>query len=188
MVGSLDTFNSVFPILADDLRSVCCEQYRLPEKVWKWLERYRLDDEEVYSLLLPARYHSLASYNTCIAKNNPWIQSLIQNALGGKCNRGLSVVDTAQLILDRDLTADEYFQTATLGWMVEFLQAMMLVVDDNMDHSETRRGRPCWYLLPGVGMQVADDAPILESAIYVLLKKYLKGHRAYVSTLSSETK
>ncbi|ROW15981.1 hypothetical protein VPNG_02622 [Cytospora leucostoma] len=145
MADSLDTFNAVFPMLADDLRSLCCEQYRLPEQVWKWLEK-----------------------------------SLVHNALGGKCNRGLSVVDTTQLILDRDLTSDEYFQTATLGWMVEFLQAMMLVVDDIMDHSKTRRGRPCWYLVPGVGMQAANDAPMLESAIYVLLKKYFKCHRAYV--------
>ncbi|KAK7749679.1 Farnesyl pyrophosphate synthetase [Cytospora paraplurivora] len=131
MAGSLDTFNTIFPILADDLRSLCCEQYRLREQVWKWLEK-----------------------------------SLIHNALGGKCNRGLSVIDTAQLILNRDLTADEYFQTATLGWMVEFLQAMMLVVDDIMDHSETRRGRPCWYLMPGISMQAANDAPVALALLY----------------------
>lgn len=102
------------------------------------------------------------------------------NTLGGKCNRGLSVIDTSRLVLDRDLTEDEYFETATLGWMVELLQAMMLVLDDIMDGSETRRGRPCWYRVPGIGMRAVNDAAILESAIYMLLKKYFKGHVAYV--------
>jgi farnesyl diphosphate synthase len=110
------------------------------------------------------------------------LQALDHNVIGGKCNRGLSVVDTAELLLGRDLMGDEYFHTATLGWMIEILQAMMLVLDDIMDSSITRRGRPCWYLMPDVGMIAVNDAPMLESAIYLLLKKYFKEHPAYVSS------
>ncbi|KAL4874944.1 isoprenoid synthase domain-containing protein [Aspergillus karnatakaensis] len=113
-----------------------------------------------------------------------WFEkSLNHNALGGKCNRGLSVVDAARLLLERDLTPGEYFQTATLGWMVELLQAMMLVLDDIMDGSETRRGKPSWYLVPGVGMIAVNDAPMLESAIYLLLKKHFREHPAYVDMM-----
>ncbi|KAL4738128.1 isoprenoid synthase domain-containing protein [Aspergillus similis] len=113
-----------------------------------------------------------------------WFEkSLSHNAVGGKCNRGLSVIDTARLLLGRDLTPDEYFHTATLGWMIELLQAMMLVLDDIMDASSTRRGRPCWYLVPDVGMIAVNDAPMLESAIYLLLKKHFRDHPAYVDML-----
>lgn len=58
---------------------------------------------------------------------------------------------------------------------------MMLVLDDIMDASSTRRGRPCWYLVPDVGMIAVNDAPMLESAIYLLLKKHFRDHPAYVS-------
>lgn len=110
------------------------------------------------------------------------IQSLIHNTVGGKCNRGLSVVDSERLLLDRELVPDEYLRAAMLGWMIELLQAMMLVLDDIMDSSKTRRGKLCWYLVPKIGMAAVNDATMLESAIYMLLKKYFKHHPAYVSS------
>ena len=64
--------------------------------------------------------------------------------------------------------------------MIELLQAFILVLDDIMDSSRTRRGQPCWYLMPHVGMIAVNDAPMLESAIYMLLKRYFKSHPAYV--------
>ncbi|KAJ0419481.1 isoprenoid synthase domain-containing protein [Aspergillus carlsbadensis] len=113
-----------------------------------------------------------------------WFEkSLTHNTLGGKCNRGLSVIDTARHLQGRDLTSDEYFHTAALGWMVELLQAMMLVLDDIMDAASTRRGRTCWYLVPDVGMIAVNDAPMLESAIYLLLKKHFRDHPAYVDMM-----
>ncbi|OQO15292.1 Farnesyl pyrophosphate synthase [Cryoendolithus antarcticus] len=113
-----------------------------------------------------------------------WFEKSLQhNTLGGKCNRGLSVIDTAQILLGRDLTSDEYFHAATLGWMIELLQAFFLVSDDIMDSSKTRRGQPCWYLAPNVGMIAINDAFMLESSIYVLLKKYFKSHAAYVELM-----
>lgn len=114
------------------------------------------------------------------AIDSPPAQSLYHNTLGGKCNRGLSVVDTTQLLLGRDLTQDEYFHAATLGWMIELLQAFFLVSDDIMDSSKTRRGNPCWYLMPEVGMIAINDAFMLESAIFVLLKKYFRSHPSYI--------
>ncbi|KFY24535.1 hypothetical protein V491_02122 [Pseudogymnoascus sp. VKM F-3775] len=113
-----------------------------------------------------------------------WFEkSLIHNTVGGKCNRGLSVVDSERLLLDRDLVPDEYLHAAMLGWMIELLQAMMLVLDDIMDSSKTRRGKSCWYLVPKIGMAAVNDATMLESAIYILLKKYFKNHPAYVDMI-----
>ncbi|KAG5957298.1 hypothetical protein E4U13_004138 [Claviceps humidiphila] len=110
-----------------------------------------------------------------------WLKSNLQvNPLGGKCNRGMSVPDSVSLLLGRPLNEDEYFQSATLGWMTELLQAFFLVSDDIMDSSITRRGKPCWYRQPGVGMVAINDAFVLESSIYVLLKKYFRSHPAYI--------
>lgn len=110
-------------------------------------------------------------------------QSLQVNTLGGKCNRGMSVPDSVSLLLGRPLEEKEYFQAATLGWMIELLQAFFLVSDDIMDSSITRRGKPCWYRQEGVGMIAINDAFLLESAIYQLLKKHFKTHPAYVDII-----
>ena len=60
------------------------------------------------------------------------------------------------------------------------LQAFFLVSDDMMDASITRRGQPCWYLKPDVGMIAINDAFMLESSIFILLKKYFRSHSAYI--------
>jgi len=108
-----------------------------------------------------------------------WFQkSLDYNAPGGKLNRGISVVDTAELLLGRELDGEDYRKIALLGWCVELLQAFFLVSDDIMDSSITRRGQPCWYLVKDtgikpvndVGMIAINDAFMLEGSIYHLLK------------------
>ncbi|KAL8954795.1 MAG: hypothetical protein Q9193_007080 [Seirophora villosa] len=109
--------------------------------------------------------------------------SLNHNTMGGKCNRGMSVVDTASILLSRPLSKEELFHTATLGWLTELLQAFFLVSDDIMDSSQTRRGQPCWYKFPKVGMIAINDAFMLESSIYVLLAKHFRAHPSYAGFL-----
>ena len=64
--------------------------------------------------------------------------------------------------------------------MIELLQAFFLVSDDIMGASHTRRGSPCWYRMPNVGMIAVNDSFMLESSIYILLKKYFRDHKSYV--------
>lgn len=111
------------------------------------------------------------------------MQSLEANTIGGKCNRGMSVPDSVSLLREAPLSEEEYFQSATLGWMTELLQAFFLVADDIMDSSITRRGNPCWYRQPAVGMVAINDSFMLESAIFTLLKKYFRSHPNYVDLL-----
>lgn len=99
--------------------------------------------------------------------------------MGGKYNRGMSVPDTASILLSRALESPEFHKTATLGWMTELLQAFFLVSDDIMDSSQTRRGSPCWYRMPKVGMIAINDSFMLESSIYILLAKYFRSHPSY---------
>ena len=95
----------------------------------------------------------------------------------------MSVPDTASIVLQRSLSASEYHSLATLGWCIELLQAFFLVSDDIMDSSITRRGQPCWYRNPEVGMIAINDAFMLEGSIYVLLKKHFGKHESYTQLL-----
>jgi farnesyl diphosphate synthase len=95
----------------------------------------------------------------------------------------MSVPDSVSILLDAPLSESQYFESATLGWMTELLQAFFLVSDDIMDSSITRRGKPCWYRHEGVGMIAINDAFMLESAIYTLLKQFFRSHPSYVDLL-----
>ncbi|ORY74831.1 hypothetical protein BCR37DRAFT_384252 [Protomyces lactucae-debilis] len=111
-------------------------------------------------------------------------QNLEHNCVGGKLNRGLSVIDTLRVLKGVDeLDEETYRKASILGWSVELLQAFFLVADDMMDDSKTRRGQPCWYLMPGVGNIAINDAFMLESAIFFLLKKHFRQDKHYVDLL-----
>lgn len=108
------------------------------------------------------------------------------NSVGGKANRGLSVIDTYRLLKGKsleELSDEEYKKAALLGWCVELLQAYFLVADDIMDGSITRRGQPCWYKVPKVGMIAINDAFMLEAAIYILLKNHFKKETYYIDLI-----
>ncbi|KAK5681991.1 Farnesyl pyrophosphate synthetase [Elasticomyces elasticus] len=138
------------------------------------------DFEDVFPKLIP----DLEQECTLPSRTLEWFtKSLCYNTLGGKCNRGLSVIDTAAILLGRPLSEQEFFDTAALGWMIELFQAFMLVTDDIMDASKTRRRQPCWYLVPGIGMIAINDACMLESSIYIILKKKFRQHPLYVEMM-----
>jgi len=77
---------------------------------------------------------------------------------GGKLNRGLSVVHTVLAVRGAATTEREARLAAVAGWCLEWLQAFFLVADDVMDGSVTRRGQPCWYKRPAVGLVAFNDS------------------------------
>ncbi|EGC39544.1 farnesyl diphosphate synthase [Dictyostelium purpureum] len=122
-----------------------------------------------------------------------WVEKLLEtNVMGGKMNRGLTVLHSLQLLVEgRQLTRSEIFQANVLGWCVEWLQSFFLVADDLMDSSITRRGQPCWYRQPNpisnngtpIGTIAVNDSFILESCIYILIKKYFRNEQYYADIL-----
>jgi len=112
-----------------------------------------------------------------------YADNLEYNTPGGKLNRGMSVVDSYQVLKGSPLTDDEYKKAAVLGWCVELLQAFFLVADDIMDASITRRDQPCWYKKPNVGLIAINDSYMLESSIYYLLKLHFKNESYYVDLI-----
>ncbi|XP_009764692.1 farnesyl pyrophosphate synthase-like [Nicotiana tabacum] len=114
-----------------------------------------------------------------------WVDKMLDyNVPGGKLNRGLSVIDSYSLLNDgRVLTSEEIFQASALGWCIEWLQAYFLVLDDIMDNSHTRRGQPCWYKLPEVGMIAVNDGILLRNHITRILKNHFRAKPYYVDLL-----
>lgn len=51
------------------------------------------------------------------------VQNLYHNTPGGKLNRGMSVVDTVEILQGRSLTEQEYLKAAILGWCVELVRS-----------------------------------------------------------------
>ncbi|KAL0000493.1 hypothetical protein SO802_014274 [Lithocarpus litseifolius] len=114
-----------------------------------------------------------------------WVERMLDyNVPGGKLNRGLSVIDSYKLLKEgKELTNDEVFLTCALGWCIEWLQAYFLVLDDIMDNSVTRRGQPCWFRQPKVGMIAVNDGLILRNHIPRILKKHFREKPYYVDLL-----
>merc|ERR1719203_2362187 len=117
-------------------------------------------------------------------KEVEWVtHSLEYNTLGGKQNRGLTVVQTGVDIMRHrgsEPTNRDLHRFAALGWAVELLQASMLMADDMMDGSLTRRGGPCWYRLPKVGFLATNDFLMLEMLIYKVIKRHFGQEELYV--------
>lgn len=112
----------------------------------------------------------------------------------------MSVIDSAEILLGRSLTDAEYGKAAVLGWCIELVrccslypstessfcrqfQAFCLVSDDVMDKCHVRRTQPCWYRLPHVRLIAVNDACMLRSAIFHLLKKCFRQETYYVDVL-----
>ena len=88
-------------------------------------------------------------------------------------NRGLMVVDAGVSIMGKDIDNKTVCQLAVLGWAIEWLQAWLLVADDIMDSSVTRRGQPCWYKTLGDAWYIAiNDAVTIESMVYKIIKRH----------------
>jgi farnesyl diphosphate synthase len=138
--------------------------------------------DEVFAKLKADLVEELHSVYGMPADSIKYFDKLLQYTVpGGKMNRGLSVIDTYQVLLGRALTDQELLRSSVLGWTVEWLQAFFLVADDLMDGSHTRRGNPCWFRLPDVGLNAANDSLILEACLYKVLKRYFRQDPFYVS-------
>lgn len=107
------------------------------------------------------------------ARTRDYMRRMIDyNVPHGKLTRGLTVVSTLRSLRGGGpISPADHRRAAVLGWAVEWLQAMFLVMDDIMDASETRRGQKCWYLQEDVKLNAINDGLLLEAHIYVMLKK-----------------
>ncbi|XP_055691216.1 farnesyl pyrophosphate synthase-like, partial [Lutzomyia longipalpis] len=89
---------------------------------------------------------------------------------GGKKTRGKLLVAAFEEIAPKDkLTEENLKLVAYLAWCVEAFHGLILIMDDIMDGSLTRRGQTCWYRRPNIQMSAINDAVMLDAAIYEFL-------------------
>ncbi|XP_037532851.1 farnesyl pyrophosphate synthase [Nematolebias whitei] len=109
---------------------------------------------------------------------------MVYNVPGGKRNRGLSVIGSLrELLPPSQLTQDTVQRALVVGWCIEMLQAFLLMADDIMDASVTRRGQPCWYKKDGIGLDAVNDSLLVEGSIYRLLRIHCRDQPYYVHLL-----
>lgn len=138
---------------------------------------------EVYSVLKAELLQDHAFEFTHDSRQ--WVDRMLDyNVPGGKLNRGLSVVDSYKHLKDgKDLSEQEIFLACALGWCVEWFQAFFLVHDDIMDGSHTRRGQPCWFRLPKIGLIAVNDAIILRNHIPKIIKNHFREKPYYIDLM-----
>ncbi|KAJ5545176.1 hypothetical protein N7461_007480 [Penicillium sp. DV-2018c] len=105
---------------------------------------------------------------------------LVLTTIGGNRLRGRTDLDSGFILNDHDLPPFQREDLAVLGCLVEVFNAAYLIWDDIMDGSSTRRGKPCWHRREDVGMIAINDACLLKSAIYLILKKRFRDHPRYL--------
>uniref|UniRef100_A0A1B0DI83 Farnesyl pyrophosphate synthase n=2 Tax=Phlebotomus papatasi TaxID=29031 RepID=A0A1B0DI83_PHLPP len=110
-----------------------------------------------------------------------YARALQYNVPGGKKYRGISTVHAYELIAPKTALTEANIKLAVyLGWCIEMLQAMFLIVDDVMDGSITRRGQPCWYKLEDIQLSAINDGLMIEAGIYQILKEHFSHLDCYV--------
>jgi farnesyl diphosphate synthase len=112
-----------------------------------------------------------------------WVRRTLEyNVRGGKMNRGLMVIESGVLILEsKGMPVDNHVvvQLAVLGWCIEWLQGWLLIADDIMDGSETRRGQKCWYKVDEAKCVALNDAFLVEMLVFKVLKRHFASEVYY---------
>jgi farnesyl diphosphate synthase len=151
------------------------------------------NDMDKFKALFPTLKEEILTYlvdeNELLDEGADWIDEMLEYSVpGGKLNRGTTVLAVYRTMKcggggSGDLTPLETAQAAVLGWTIEFLQAFFLVADDVMDDSQTRRGQPCWYKLPRVGLIAINDSFLLESFCFQILRTHFRHEPYYLDLL-----
>jgi len=152
-----------------------------PRLTTQYLEEYDMSDpkgsfQRVGEMLIKEMLEELPDLYEMPEKEVDWVsESLKYNTQGGKMNRGLICVQSGvELLKSQGLTPSnrDLHRFAVLGWAVELLQSCMLMADDMMDGSITRRGNPCWFRLKHVGNLAINDFLLVEMFVYKVLKRH----------------
>lgn len=111
-------------------------------------------------------------------------QIIDTNVEGGKKIRGITTVYAYEYFEKPENVNEEKLVLARIaGWCVEMMQAYFLITDDIMDSSLTRRGSPCWYRHPEVGLRAINDAIMVKCTYFEIFKMIFKDKPYYVDII-----
>lgn len=118
-------------------------------------------------------YSSESSVNKYLERILSHFKAVLSyNISDGKKIRGTAVIDAVRIISSGSADESLLKKASILGWCIELMQGAFLVADDLMDHSLTRRGKPCWYLTVKDKESSVNDSFYLYSCTFTLLNKY----------------
>ncbi|CAH0590329.1 unnamed protein product [Chrysodeixis includens] len=146
-----------------------------------------MKEKEVFHDVLPGIIDNLQASRKIsqLPELASWVKKVLENNLsGGKHSRGLMTMFAYEMLeKPENQTEEKLRQSRVLGWCVEMLQAYFIVVDDIMDGSTTRRGVPCWYRMPNVGLGAINDSILIHCAIMETLETYFGKTRHFVDVV-----
>lgn len=90
--------------------------------------------------------------------------------IGGKCKRSELLI-TAYKALSGQQNGRMELVVNTAACL-ELMQCFFLIEDDIMDEGTTRRGKPCWHRLEGVGMYGINDGLLLDCVVAYVLRSW----------------
>ncbi|KAK4881937.1 hypothetical protein RN001_005256 [Aquatica leii] len=97
-------------------------------------------------------------------------------------------IDIYARLVPNEIHTDDTVRLAhTLDWILELLSTACLMIDDELDQSESRYYRKCWYTLPEIGSTSQCDTKMLEMVAYLLLKKHFSHMPCYKAILDKLT-
>ncbi|XP_077272902.1 farnesyl pyrophosphate synthase-like [Temnothorax americanus] len=116
-----------------------------------------------------------------------WMEKVLEyNVLGGKKIRGLTTIYAYKMLIRNDqLTEDNIRLVRILAWCVELMLTFGQILDDIMDRSLVRRGRPCWYRYNDIGAAAINDGTLIENATFYIIRKYFKEKDYYINILET---
>ncbi|XP_063241129.1 farnesyl pyrophosphate synthase-like [Bacillus rossius redtenbacheri] len=128
-----------------------------------------------------------AGRHTDIPEANKWFAKVLQyNVPSGRKIRGLALIYAyKQLVPAEHLTPDNLRLAYIMAWCIEMLQAFFLLEDDIMDSGEERRGKPCWYKHNNLGLAAINDGLLLESGVYLLLRRHFRDKPFYLDAVEA---
>ncbi|XP_012155849.1 farnesyl pyrophosphate synthase [Ceratitis capitata] len=114
-----------------------------------------------------------------------WFRKSLEYNLSLTNNKnGLITVLTYKSLANSEVLNAENLKLARiLGWCFEMMICFILITDDIVDRSTTRRGKICWHHLDGVGLSAINDALLIENGLYELLHKHFRHLDCYADLL-----
>ncbi|CAH1640240.1 unnamed protein product [Spodoptera littoralis] len=79
----------------------------------------------------------------------------------------------------KHFTEENLHRARILGWVVEIIESHVLMVDDIVDSSQTRRSKECWHIHSGVGLGAVNDCGLLLACAFELLELYFGKEKIY---------
>lgn len=115
---------------------------------------------------------------------NEWTAKVLEyNVPKGGRRRSISLIVAYKLLASQDQLTEENIHSARiLAWCMEILQAVYIVMDDIIDHTDMRRNQPTWHVK--IGLSAVNDVLLIETCIYDLFKKYFKSKDCYIDILN----